>query len=701
MLMRRFDRERQARKAAEALLQNKSRELFDALQQARESEHRLQMALWASGEGIWEWTAEDGRFEVQGLYIEGHEVVWPQVSRRELLERVHVDDRDSMSLAWRLHLAGTREDVDVAYRIRLDIGERWIRVRGRALERDPRGRPVRVAGTIKDITAQRESEQSLHLLANAFASTHDPMLVVDEEEYVVEVNRAFCRLTGLSINRVRGEPLSTFLKLPPESREGSGWRGERELRGAGVKVPVEVSVTFVAGQSGQAACHIVSLHDLSERLAAESKLARQAMHDTLTELPNRAALEKHLDARLGGGGGPSFGLLFMDLDGFKAINDSFGHGAGDQVLKDVAHRLSRALPEAFIGRWGGDEFVLVLPPGSGDFEVRQCAQVLLATMATPFRVGYANDMMMSPSIGAVLYPQDGLDAQTLLRKADAAMYLAKEQGKNRLRMFEPEIEQGAIRRVRLQSLLRIDAERNGFKFVVQPKVDAQGQPIGAEMLVRWETRDFGMVSPVEFIPMAEQNGAIELLGRQALHSAARLAAQLQSQGVRLPIAVNLSPRQLMNASFERLALHACQRHGVEPSALELELTESALTDASVHPLLMRLRRDGFGLALDDFGTGYSSLSHLLNLPFQKVKIDRSFVKDALINPKALVVIQGTLDICHGLGMTTVAEGVETQEQFELLRRLGVDEFQGFLFAQPMSQVAWLKALGLQPAEPDA
>ena len=654
------------------------------------------MALWASGEGIWEWRADTQRFDVQGLMVNGHEVEWPQTAdSRDFVERVHPDDRDAMLLAWRLHLAGAREDVDMAYRVRLADQERWVRVRGRALDRDGEGRPVRVAGTIKDITAQRDSEQSLHLLANAFASTHDALVVLDAQGQVIATNRAFSRMSGLDAQAVRGALLGAYVALPHLPADGSGWRGESSLRGKGRSVPVEVSVTYVAGQVGQSACHIVSLRDISERLQAESRLARQALQDSLTDLPNRVALELHLGERLHRSSADSFGLLFMDLDGFKGINDTFGHGEGDVVLREVAGRLTRSLPDAFIGRWGGDEFVLVLPPGSGDFEVREGAQLLLAAMATPIRLGYSNDMLITPSIGAVLYPHDGLDAETLLRKADAAMYLAKEQGKNCLRRFEPAIEEGAMRRVRLQSLLRIDAERSGFSFVAQPKVDALQRPTGAELLVRWNTRDFGMVSPVEFIPMAEQTGAIELLGRQALHSAAHLAARLRDAGHHLPVAVNLSPRQLLNSSFERIALHACRRHGVEPSSIELELTESALTEASVTPLLWRLRRLGFGLALDDFGTGYSSLSHLLNLPFQKVKIDRAFVKDALVNPKALVVIRGTLDICRGLGLKTVAEGVETVEQFELLRQLGVDEFQGYLFARPMPQEDWLAQLAGQ------
>lgn len=691
-LMRRYQQERANRKSMQGQLDDKSHALMLALDQARESEHRLQMALWASGEGIWEWSADAGEFEVQGFSLDGHEFAWPRMDEREYLERVHPDDRDNMQMAWRLHIAGAREDVDMAYRLRLDNRFRWVRVRGRALERDGKGRPLRVAGTIKDITAQRDSEQSLHLLANAFASTHDALVVVDEAWAVVATNRSFTELTGLAANDVRGLPMARIAELPSAAAQGSGWRGETRLKGHRGEVPVEASVTFVAGQAGQSACYIVALTDISERLQAESRLARQALQDSLTELPNRAALEQHLAERLSNGGGDSFGLLFMDLDGFKAINDSFGHGEGDRVLREVAKRLQQAMPTAFIGRWGGDEFVLVLPPGSGDFEVRDGAQMLLATMATPMALGYSNDMLISPSIGAVIYPHDGQDAQTLLRKADAAMYQAKEHGKNCLRMFEPAIEAGAMRRVRMQSQLRIDAERSGFNFVVQPKVNARRETTGAELLVRWSTDVFGAVSPAEFIPIAEQSGAIELLGRQALHSAARLAAELRRIGRPMPIAVNLSPRQLLNTSFERIALHACKRHGIGPESLELELTESALTEPSVHPVLARLRKLGFGLALDDFGTGYSSLAHLLNMPLQKVKIDRAFVKDALANEKALVVIRGTLAICKGLGLTTVAEGVETVEQFELLRGLGVDEFQGFLFARPMAQDHWLGQL---------
>ncbi len=688
LMQRRFDRERAARKAAEQLLTSKSRELFDALQVAQDSEHRLQMALWASGEGIWDWSSEDGVMRVRGLVVGGIEQPAYELAGREVIERIEPEDREATLLAWRLHLSGTHADIDTAYRVRMNDEVRWVRIRGRAMAARVDGMPVHVTGTIKDITVQRAAEESLHTMAQAFASTHDALAVVDGGWRVVEANQSMQKLTGLSQQALLGFDLLELIDLP--ALGDSAQRIERQLETAGGMIPVEVTVTPVGGETR---CGIVAMRDIRERRLAEERLERMALQDALTALPNRAALEQHLARCVKERLRTGFGLLFLDLDGFKGVNDSFGHGEGDQLLREVSRRLRQALPQAFIGRWGGDEFAIVLPDGTGDFHIREAAQLLIATMALPFRVGVEHEMLISPSIGAVRYPEDGDDASTLLRKADAAMYRAKDSGKNCLRIFDPAIEEGAVRRVKLQSLLRVDAERNAFTFVAQPKFDRAGRHTSAEVLVRWNTREFGAVSPAEFIPIAEQSGTIELLGRHALHMAAHLAKQVEEVvGRPLPIAVNLSPRQLRFSGFERLAVHACERMGVHPSQLELELTESALASDAVLPLLQRLRQQGFSLSLDDFGTGYSSLSHLLHLPFQKVKIDRAFVMDMQANPRARAVIRGTLQICRDLGLTTVAEGVETEAQFQLLSELGVDEFQGYLFARPMPPEQWLALL---------
>lgn len=693
---RRLAREREARKAAESLLTHKSRELFEALTQARETERRLQLALWASGEGIWHWDAATGGLQVQGLTIDGQDQTVPSQGLPALLAAIHPEDRESLRLAWRLHAGGARDDIDTAFRLMRGAGPRWLRIRGRAVTRGSDGSPLSVIGTVKDVTDQRGAEHTLQLMAQAFASTLDALAVVDEHWRIVQVNESMLALVGGQGSELDGKPLARFIALPPEAGAPAGWQGEGQLqRLQGQSLAVEVSASRVAERAGQGRCYIVALRDISERRRAEQALARLALHDSLTELPNRAALDQHLAERLKAPVQP-FCLMFIDLDGFKSVNDSFGHRAGDDLLVDVARRLDRALPGAFISRWGGDEFVVVLPPGSDDTALREAAQMVLAGLGMPFQVG-EHEVVVTPSIGAVACPEHGDDAQTLLRRADAAMYVAKDSGRNTLVIFEPALDEGVHRRTRLQSLLRADAERNAFHFVVQPKVSAAGRMTGAEMLMRWSPEGLGPVSPAEFIPVAEQIGVIDIMGRNALHAAARIAAQVHALGAKASLAVNLSPRQLLRPDIERIILHACERHHADPAWLELELTESALVAdvAAVERLLVRLRRRGFTLALDDFGTGYSSLSHLRHLPFHKVKIDRSFVKDLHADPRSRVMLEGIVQLCASLSLTTVAEGVETAEQFEMLREVGVDEFQGFYFARPQPQQQWFEALAVE------
>jgi EAL domain-containing protein (putative c-di-GMP-specific phosphodiesterase class I) len=273
------------------------------------------------------------------------------------------------------------------------------------------------------------------------------------------------------------------------------------------------------------------------------------------------------------------------------------------------------------------------------------------------------------------------------------MYAGKERGEPFV-YFDSSMDIDAQRRVRMISLLRIDTDRNGFRFVAQPKVDASGRAVGAELLMRWTTEAFGSVSPVEFIPLAEKVGLIKMMGRHAAYAAAQLASNCAEMGFELPVAVNLSPKQLLEPELEGLLLRACKRHGIEHSMLELELTESALehNKSVVTALLHRLRSHGFSLALDDFGTEYSSLSYLRHLPFNKIKIDRSFVMDIDSDPLAARLLESIVKMCKALGKRTVAEGVETPAQLAALTAMGVDEFQGYHFARPMPVDDWLEVL---------
>jgi diguanylate cyclase (GGDEF)-like protein/PAS domain S-box-containing protein len=708
LLQRRFERERAARKAAESLLAEKSRELYTAAQAARDAERRLSLALWASGEGIWDWTANKDRIRMQGLEVAGQPVALDIDTLAALMNQVHAADRDAALLSFKLYASGARDDIDTAFRLPLAGTLRWVRVRGRALERDAAGRPVKIAGTIKDVTSQRDAEQSLQVMAHAFASAHEALVVVDAQGRIVQANEAFCGLAGQPMSALEGQPLALLVTLNEDAGFEGAWRGESVLGQPGHERHVEVTVAPVAGHAGHGNCYIVALRDVTQRREAAAALQRQALHDALTALPNRAALMQHLEDRITQARHDAdpetacaepFTLIFVDLDGFKPVNDMLGHQAGDQVLQQVAARMAAAVPEAFLARWGGDEFVLVLPGPSGEDEARTAAERLHLAMVPPLPV-LGQSVSVTPSVGAVRFPHDGSDAPTLLRRADAAMYAAKDRGRNRLVVFESALDEQLQRKTRLQSQLRSDAERAAFHFVVQPKVNAAGVCTGGELLMRWTTEFFGPVSPAEFIPLAEQLGLIESLGRQALDAAAQLATQLRRLGLRQSVAVNLSPRQLLDEGIVQVVMDACARHGADPSQLELELTESALvTDIEqVAARLVLLRDHGFNIALDDFGTGYSSLSHLRALPFHKVKIDRSFVSDLDTDRRSIIVLQGIVHLCRSLGLRTVAEGVETAWQFECLRDIGIEEFQGYHFARPQSCALWLGELSRVGAE---
>ena len=692
-LLRRVERERNARKAAEQLLSEKSRELWGALQGAKDSERRLNLALWATGEAIWEWDLSSSQVRITGLVVDGQPLALDPATMDQWIERLHTADQAEVCVAVDRHARNESGHIELDFRFRHQHTWRWLRIRGRALQRDAQGRALQVSGTIRDVSDQREAEQLRQLMAHAFASTLDALVVVQDDWTVLQSNAAFEALMGLEQGGMAGQHLQNLLRFVPDIRQPDPWRGEAFLHDQAGDRAFEVAITRIEARPGSPQQHLVALRDISERRRAEQALERMALFDSLTGLANRAVINQHLAARVARPGGPAFWLMFVDLDGFKGVNDSFGHRAGDLLLQQAAERLRTTLPQAFIGRWGGDEFVVMLPDGGDDYPLREGAQLIIATLGQPFLID-DHRLSVTPSIGAVNHPLDGTDAALLLRRADAAMYAAKAQGRNCLVIYAPKLDDGVERRSRLQSLVRSDAERNAFHFVVQPKVNAAGRTTGAEVLMRWTTEEFGAVSPAEFIPIAEQIGMIPLMGRHALHAAARIAHEVRALGSDASVAVNLSPRQLLRPDLERTVLHACQHNRVEPSQIELELTESALvTDIGhVEKLLVRLRRHGFKLALDDFGTGYSSLSHLRNLPFHKVKIDRSFVMDLDRSPKSRVMLEGLVRLCSNLGLGTVAEGVETEAQFALLRAMGIDEYQGYLFARPQWQAQWIATL---------
>jgi diguanylate cyclase (GGDEF)-like protein len=660
---------------------------------------RLELALWASGQSIWEWDRASNLMRMERAESLSDLMPTTEGDIDNLFGLVCADDQPALYQAWSLHRRGVHPDLQVQFRVGQGDAQRWVLMRGRALQSDVTGKVLHSLGTLKDITALHQVEVSQRLMAHAFACTRDALVMVDMNCSVLEVNAAALHLIGVNAGLMPGVDLRRWVPVTDSmllaALRSGVWKGERELGLLGEAVPVELVVTAVAPaeELRQPQSFLVELHDLRERRENERRLERLALFDALTGLPNRLALQMHVERALQGMQ-PTFGMLLINLDGFKEVNDSWGHDSGDALLQGVTQRLQASLPEGtMLARQGGDEFVVVLGEDSGDTEVRAAAQLVLATLAQRFDVG-SDHISITPTMGAVLVPQDGCEFAQLMRKADAAMHTGKARGRNGLMFYDASLESDAQRRLRLTSLLRVDTERNAFTFVAQPKVDVNGRPVGAEILIRWSPESMGSISPVEFIPLAEKVGLIGMIGRHAMHAAAQLASESARVGHALPVAVNLSPRQMLQPGLDGQLLNACRRHGIEPSMLELELTESALVHSMdvVRPLLMRLKAQGFSLALDDFGTGYSSLSYLRHLPFQKVKIDRSFVIDADRDPKAARMLESIVQLCVGLGMHTVAEGVETTQQLAVLRKLGVHEFQGYLFAKPMPVEQWVDLL---------
>jgi diguanylate cyclase (GGDEF)-like protein/PAS domain S-box-containing protein len=429
--------------------------------------------------------------------------------------------------------------------------------------------------------------------------------------------------------------------------------------------------------------------DVTAATLAERQIERLARFDALTGLPNRSSFQIELGRAIARArrSQQGFAVGYMDLDRFKNVNDSLGHEAGDALLREVAARVRGALRETdFVARVGGDEFVLLFDGAERLPEITTAAERVLAALAPPITLsGCSFDV--TGSLGLAVYARDGEDATTLLQHADAAMYLAKERGKNNVQFYTAELAEAARRQFELEAELRHAIGAGELLLHFQPKLAvASGRVIGAEALVRWKHPRRGMVSPGDFIPLAEERGLIVPLGRWVLREACRQMAAWRREGrVALPVSVNVSARQFASDSLLADITSALAEHGIEPTMLEIELTESALmADADrAARVLGELHAMGVKIAIDDFGTGYSSLSYLKRFPAQTVKIDRSFIRGLPQDGDDAAITQAVIAMAHSLKLCVVAEGVETAEQLATLQRMGCDEAQGFLLGRPV------------------
>ncbi len=548
--------------------------------------------------------------------------------------------------------------------------------------------------------AEEASALSDTILANAPFC----VLATDRAGRVRSINPAGERLLGYGPGELIGRDAVRSLLLDRELESIRGRRQEIEctfVRRDGSHVPVVLAVAPLRDADGRNNGMLGIAYDITERRRNEAYIRHMAHHDELTGLPNRTLLQERaaLAIDMARATGRQMAVLLIDLDRFKHINDSLGHHAGDVVLCAVAARLKECLRTSdTVARMGGDEFVILLPQIDAAEHAERVAAKLLEAMGEAVQAG-PHRLTVTPSIGIACYPRDGEDLTTLLRNADVAMYQTKNNGRNNFTQYTAHMHTGLAKRLELEGELRQAVERGELALHYQPLVRlADASVVGVEALLRWTHPQRGAISPVDFIPIAEDTGLIVPIGEWVLRTACRDMKQVeQHTGRRLKLAVNLSPRQLRSSHLTAATAEALSQAGWRAEDLELEITESVMVDNPDVSIaaMQRLRAMGVGMAIDDFGTGYSSLSYLARFPVAKLKLDRSFVRGLPHSERDAAIATSVVAMGHGLKLLVLAEGIETEEQAQFLRGLGCQMGQGWLFAKPMPLEALVKHLDEQ------
>ncbi|WP_332671606.1 EAL domain-containing protein [Aromatoleum sp.] len=542
--------------------------------------------------------------------------------------------------------------------------------------------------------AQRDADATLRSIADA-------VVTVDAASRIVLMNPVAERLTGIALTDAQQRPLGPLLG----AFTGQGAHIEETLRACLQKRemihlpdPIEwcapgggaCALRLTVSPLGKRDGAVLAFNDITETLAATSRLEHEATHDPLTGLPNRALLldRLHHALALAERRRTTMALLFVDLDRFKRINDTLGHHAGDRVLQVVAARLTAAVRSGdTVARWGGDEFVVLMENLDDHLDAGLVARKMLDLLGCDVEAEPGTSLVLSCSVGIGIGPRDSTDAGTLLLMADRAMYRAKLEGGTGYTFYSPEMNTSSRDRLKMESALRVALQNREFELHYQPQVDVcSGDLVGLEALIRWRRADGELIRPDAFIPAAEESGLIRSIGEWVIREAVAQAARWKADGLAaVPIAVNVSAQQCSDMSIVDTIQGALADNGVEPGMLKIELTEStAMRDAErVAQLLYSVDRLGVGVTVDDFGTGYSSLSLLRRFPISELKIDKSFVHDIANDGDDAAIVRGTIALAHGLGMTVVAEGVETQSQLHFLARYGCNVAQGLLSSPPL------------------
>ena len=623
-------------------------------------------------------------------------------------EITHPEDRDRVRETIRAALAARRR-FDVEYRIRHADGRvRWVWERGIGIYGED-GRLLHLEGIIEDVTqrteaelALREAERRYHSL---FENAIEGIFRTTPDGQYLDANPALARIYGFATPQELIESLKDIraqLYVDPERREEfmrivkargsiSGFESQ-VYRKNGDAIWISENARAVFDDGGSVLYYEGTVEDITERHLYQARIEQQANYDTLTGLANRSLLNDRLQQAIltAASYGTRLAVVFVDLDRFKLINDSLGHHVGDELLRVMAERFRSCVREFdTVARLGGDEFVLLVNGHGGADSVATVMERMLATISRPWR-SEQGDFEVTCSVGVALYPDDGSDAATLLKHADSAMYRAKEHGRNNFQFFTDDLNAMMKERLLLESNLRRALEREQFELHYQPRIElASGRMVACEALLRWQLHGLGTIPPSRFIPVAEETGLIGPIGRWVLETACTQAQSWRALG--LPpcaVSVNVSPRQFRGDDLVATIADVLAQTGLDPRLLEIELTETMVMQDGERmiDMLHAIKRLGVQIAVDDFGTGYSSLSYLKRFPVDRLKVDRSFVKDIATDTDSAAIVKTIVALGHNLGLKVVAEGVETDEQIAFLSLNGCDELQGYHFSKPVS--AW-------------